>query len=382
MEVKEVLERNVPVKELIKEFGSEHTFNLAREAARNYVYKLRNQGRISFSEPEEAEVTSIHLVRRTLPEAWEDTTMALVGVGSLVHTGYDPTTKGADYKGEYISFPSMEGTAVMHIQEPAGEPRFHKNFLGGWLGLGSYLAEIEGVHDHWMISPEVVAEMLKKKRFDEIKNDKRWNYTYHQRLTAYPYIDVEAQPRTINQIESVINKLINEPLTKSAQAITWDPRWDHNDGQMGVKWEDYHSPCLQRFWFRLFPFGGGYKLNVNGHWRSRDHLKAVPQNIFAVSEGIFELVRRELQYKLGVPVVQGRYVDINDSLHVYGHFLDARMQGGDAEKYVADIFKVARGEPLENRLVIPGTLLHDVYIEEVKKEYEATKANHDLVRHS
>ena len=40
--------------------------------------------------------------------------------------------------------------------------------------------------------------------------------------------------------------------------------------------------------------GDGYILNVNGHWRSRDHLKAVPSNIFGVTEGMHEEVRRLL----------------------------------------------------------------------------------------
>ena len=33
---------------------------------------------------------------------------------------------------------------MMHIEEPFGEPRFHKHYLGGWMGFGDYRAEIEG----------------------------------------------------------------------------------------------------------------------------------------------------------------------------------------------------------------------------------------------
>ncbi len=121
-------------------------------------------------------------------------------------------------------------------------------------------------------------------------------------------------------------------------------------------------------------------MNVNSHWRSRDHLKAVPQNIFGVTEIIHEEVRSKLQEKLGVPVERGRYVDISDSLHLYGHYLDSRMQGNDADRYLEDIFMVARGESIEKRLVMPGTPLHDTAMEEIAKEYKFTRENPDSGR--
>lgn len=352
---------------MLEKEGASKTFDNARKVAREYVYGLRKQGKVSFSDPKEGEVPSIHVVGRTIPEVWEATTMVLMGIGGSVHTGYDPTNE----KGEYTSFPSVEATVMMHINEPFGEPRFHKHYLAGWMGFGDYIAEIEGVKDHWMISPDTVVNMMKKGKFDEIKDDTRWKYTYHQRLYSYPFIDIEGNPKTVNQIESLINKLQREPLSKSAQAITWDPRWDHNDGGLnGAKWHDYDSPCLQRFWFRLIPNKEGYTLNVNGHWRSRDHLKAVPQNIFGVTEGIHEKVRSELQSKLGVPIARGRYVDISDSLHLYGHYFDTRKQGLDAEAYLSDIFRVSLGEPIEKRLIEPGSDMHQMALEDLEREYK------------
>jgi len=364
------------VKEMLMEKGVSATFDEARRVAREYCYNLRRKGKIGFSDPEEAEVPSIHIVGRTLPEVWESTTMVLMGVGQTVHTGYDP--RGDD--GEYLSFPSMEATVAMHIQKPFEEPRFHKHYLGGFLGFGDYLAEMEGAKDHWMITPDAVVDMIKRGKFGKIRDDPRWKYTYHQRLCSYPYLDIEGNPKTINQIESIINKLTREPLSKSGQAITWDPRWDHNDGKMEVKWADYDSPCLQRVWFRLISFKDSYKMNVNTHWRSRDHLKAVPQNIFAVTEGICEKVRLKLQDKLGVAVERGRYVDISDSLHLYGHYYDNRVQGLDAESYLEDIFKIVNGEPLEKRLILPETPLHDMAQETIKNEYDQRINNPDFGR--
>jgi thymidylate synthase len=366
-------------KTMLKEKGALGTFQEARRMARDYVYRLRAEGRISFSDPDVNLLPTIHISRRTLPEAWEDTTMALLGIGHQIHTHYDPKDK----QGGFQSFPSIEATVMMHIREPFGEPRFHKHYLGGWLGFGDYRAEIEGVKDGWMISPAVVAQKMREGRFDEVKGDERWNYMYSQRLRAYPFFDHQGELRFANQLRSVINNLKREPTSRSAQCITWDPRWDHNDEQMGpFKWEQYHSPCLQRFWFRLHPLEGrlGYTLHVNGHWRSRDHLKAVPSNIYGVTEGIHEEVRRGLEKELGVPVQRGNYTDISDSLHLYGHYLDPRLQGLDAEAYLEDIFRIAAGEPISERVIQPGTDMYDMMMEDIQREYEFRKNNPDYGR--
>jgi thymidylate synthase len=362
------------VKEMLKKVGPDATFKEARRTAREYVYKLRSQGKISFSDPAPSCLPTIHVVRRTLPEVWEDTAMALMGIGQEIHTHYDPKSKD----GKYESFPSLEATVMMHIVEPFGEPRFHKHYLGGWMGFGDYKAEIEGVKDGWMISPAMVAKKMKEGKFDEVKSDERWNYTYSQRMRAYHFFDFNGDMKVIHQLQQVINNLKREPTSRSAQCITWDPRWDHNDQQMGpFKWASYHSPCLQRFWFRLMPQEGkkGFVLNVNGHWRSRDHLKAVPSNIFGVTEGIHEEVRRGLEKELGVPVERGSYTYISDSLHLYGHYLDPRRQGLDAEAYLEDVFRIASGEPIEERVVMPGTDMYDMMMEDIEREYKFRKEN-------
>jgi len=374
------------VKKLLKEHGPEKTFEIARQAARDYVYDLRSRGKISFSEPTEGEPPSVHVVRRTLPEVWEDMLMTIVGIGNLEHTHYDPGYKDKNFK----SFPSMEVTGIMHIQEPRAEPRFHMHFLTSQ--FGDYRAEMEGVKDHWVLNPAIIVDLLKQGRFQEIEGHTGWLYSYSQRIRSYPYIDIEGKPQIINQLQSVIDNLVKNPLSRSAQVTTWDPRWDHNDGQMKFRtpypdgekqkafFEDYHAPCLQRIHFRLVPFGKGYKLNPNTHWRSRCHPKAVPHNIDGMIEGLIEPQRADLEKALGVPVTLGRYVDINDSLHVYGHYLDPRMQGLDAEAYLQDIFRIAEGEPIKKRLILPGTDIHEMTLETIEQEYKERKANPDKGR--
>ena len=373
--------RKPVVKKMLEEFGPIETFNKARETAKGYVYGLRAQGKISFSNPVEGENPSIHIVRRTRPEVWEDTFMALVGIGREIHTHYD---LGFGKK-EFESFPSLDATVMMHIEEPFSEPLFHMHFLTGQ--FGDYRAEMEGIKDHWVLDPGVIVDMLKKGKFKEIKGHTGWLYSYSQRIRNYPYIDIEGNPQVINQLQSVINNFVADPLSRSAQVITWDPRWDHNDGQMKYKdedgneqkaiFDDYHAPCLQRIHFRLFPFEGGYKLNPNTHWRSRCHPKAAPHNIDGMLEGLLELQRKDLENALKKPVVMGRYIDISDSLHVYGHYLDPRMQGLDAEAYLEDIFRIASGEPIEKRLILPGTPIHEMTLETIELEYKARKSDPD-----
>ena len=88
-----------------------------------------------------------------------------------------------------------------------------------------------------------------------------------------------------------------------------------------------------------------------------------------------EEVRRNLEKELGVPVAKGSYTDISDSLHLYGHYLDPRMQGLDAESYLEDIFRIASGEPISERVIHPGTDMYDMMMEDIEKEYKFRTEN-------
>jgi len=370
------------VKGLLAKFGPEKTFEKARERARDYIHGLRSRGEISFSDPVEGDIPSVHIVRRTLPEAWEAGIMALMGIGQTQHSHYDSGHK----TGKYESFPTLEATTLMHISEPRGEPRFNRFFLLSQ--FGDYQAEIEGVKDHWVMNPSVVAGMLKQGTFDQIKEHTGWLYSYSQRLRNYPFIDIEGKPQTINQLQSVINNLTREQTSRSAQMITWDPRFDHNDGQMKFRgaypdgnirdaiFDDYHAPCLQRVWFRLIED----TLNTNTDWRSRCHLKAVPHNIYGIIEGLAEHVRVGLEKNLGRPIKLGRYTDKNDSLHLYGHYFDTRKAGNDAETALELVFRIAEGEPIEKRLFLPGTPQYEAVTENINEEYKERLANPDKGR--
>ena len=82
-------------------------------------------------------------------------------------------------------------------------------------------------------------------------------------------------------------------------------------------------PCLQRIWCRLVANDatGGWSLNMNTHWRSRDLYKAWFMNVYALTD-LQRTIAGAISKKINQPVSVGRYVDISDSLHIYGSYFD------------------------------------------------------------
>jgi len=67
-------------------------------------------------------------------------------------------------------------------------------------------------------------------------------------------------------------------------------------------------------------------LNMNTHWRSRDLYKAWYMNVYALTD-LQKIIADQISQKTGRPVKVGRYVDIADSLHIYGsYFHDVAKQ--------------------------------------------------------
>ncbi|NLW51345.1 MAG: hypothetical protein GXY85_10990 [Candidatus Brocadiaceae bacterium] len=233
---------------------------------------------------------------RNLPEAWEKAVLAVYDHGAQVRTEYD---KPSDP-------PSLDATVLVEVADPLAEPRIHKNFPGGPTDLEVYRQEVvDGIHDHW-INPR----------------EGKWTYTYHQRLFAYrPLMDLEqpgAGPQfpAVDQIALMVQKLASAPHSRRAQAITWIPQCDPATDD---------PPCLQRLWARLLPVDDGYTLNLNTHWRSRDLYKAWFMNVFALTD-LQRRIAADLAERLDAPVRCGRYVDVADSLHIYGSYRDQGLE--------------------------------------------------------
>ena len=241
----------------------------------------------------EHQIPVISVSARCLPEAWEKAVLAVWDNGLDMKTQYD---KGADPA-------SKDATVMVTVAEPFSEPRIHKNFPGGPAELEAYRQEVvDGIHDHW-IDPAAG----------------KWTYTYHERLRAYcPVEDLRdagsAKPfGKVDQIQYIIDALLEVSHTRRAQAITWMPTAD-------PKTDD--PPCLQRIWCRLVEADdGGFRLNMNTHWRSRDLYKAWFMNVYALTE-MQKMIAAKISERTGRPVAVGRYVDISDSLHIYGSYFD------------------------------------------------------------
>jgi len=255
-------------------------------------------------------IPTIAITARCLPEAWEKAVIAVWDGGVDVKTQYD---KSHDP-------PSKDATCMITITDPFAEPRIHKNFPGGPEELEVYRQEVvAGIHDHW-IDPAAG----------------KWTYTYHERLFAYsPVEDLRtkdsARPfEAFNQIQYIIDSLAATAHTRRAQAITWMPTAD-------PKTDD--PPCLQRIWCRLITDEQGTSvLNMNSHWRSRDLYKAWYMNVYALTD-LQKIIAGKISQKINQPVKVGRYVDITDSLHIYGSYFD------DVTKQVEKM----RNTPFTNR---------------------------------
>jgi thymidylate synthase len=240
-----------------------------------------------------ANLPVIMVTAECLPEAWEKAVLAVWDNGFDVKTQYDKPDDP----------PSKDATVTVVVSRPFSEPRIHKNFPGGPEELEAYRQEVvNGIHDHW-IDPAAG----------------KWTYTYHERLFAYcPVEDIRDanSPRPfakVNQIQYIIDYLSKVSHTRRAQAITWMPTSDPGT-------ED--PPCLQRIWCRLVANEAGeLSLNMNTHWRSRDLYKAWFMNVYALTD-LQRTIAEEISRRKGQPVMVGRYVDISDSLHIYGSYFD------------------------------------------------------------
>lgn len=241
------------------------------------------------------DIPVISIIANCLPEAWEKTVLAVWEKGLEIKTQYDKATVP----------PSKDATVMVTITNPLSEPRIHKNFPGGPAELESYRQEVvNGIHDHW-IDPAAG----------------KWTYTYHQRLFAYcPQQDLRNPDRSarggfdkVDQIQYMVDCLSQASHSRRAQAITWMPTADPATDD---------PPCLQRIWCRLVGDAQGeLSLNMNSHWRSRDLYRAWFMNVYALTD-LQRIIAARISENIGQNVSVGRYVDISDSLHLYGAYLE------------------------------------------------------------
>jgi thymidylate synthase len=258
-----------------------------------------------------AGIATILVSAPSIPSAIYGAMREVLAKGYSIRTQYDRR----DAKGNFIDPPSLDVSSAIEILDPYAQPRYPKSSC---VEIGKYIAETcWGVKDHLVLDQKSLKERLAAGEFDETK-DTHWPYTYHQRLFAYPTSD----GRTVNQVEKMLERLAEDPLTRRATAITFVPEIDQF-----IKGD---LPCLQRIALRCTEDGAGrLRLHMNTHWRSRDLFNAAADNIIAMT-----FWQREwadvLSGMMGRTVLVGTYKDFADSLHIYGQVL----AGMDVEKMV------------------------------------------------
>ena len=234
---------------------------------------------------------------KCLPEAWENSIIALWANGALLKTQYDKEDDP----------PSKDASMIMIIEDPVSEPFIHLSFPGGIEDLEEYRQEVvEGVKNHWIRDPND-------------PEDTRWEYTYNERMIAYKVPGLE---NTLNQFEQMAKSLAEAPITRRAQIITWQPWMDN-----GI--ED--PACWQSLWGRIMrePTGariysdesGQAYLNLNMRFRSRDAYKAAFMNDYAFVHLAKKLCGRISELR-GEEVKLGRLIDQSDSYHIYGSYFE------------------------------------------------------------
>jgi thymidylate synthase len=253
----------------------------------------------------------------TIPKAYEKAIREVWDKGASIRTEYDRPEDP----------PSKDATVMIAVFRPFGQPRFHRSFADGLGGLAEYVMEVvHGAHDYWV---KPLEEILK----GTDSQDTRWTYTYHGRLFEYHLEDT-----VVDQVSYLIDKLAEAGHSRRAQAITWNPKLDPPTDD---------PPCLQRVWGRLCEDGaGGLVFNMNTHWRSRDLFKAWFENVIAITT-LMRTIAGSLEERVKRPVRVGRYVDISDSLHIYGSYF--REIEGDPERGIKSFFQHLESRSFEER---------------------------------
>lgn len=230
---------------------------------------------------------------KCLPEAWENSLIALFTFGTFIETQYDRESDP----------PSRDSTMVIVIEEPLSEPMIHRSFPGGLEDLEEYREEVvEGIKNHWIRNPDNT-------------DDKRWEYTYNERIFDYK---VPGLKESVNQFESMAQALAKAPITRRAQMISWQP------------WTDpvtYDPACWQSMWGRIMRDDKGTAyLNLNMRFRSRDAYKAAFMNDFAFIDLGKKLSERISELR-GEKIELGRLIDQSDSYHIYGNYFNEFFNG-------------------------------------------------------
>ena len=258
-------------------------------------------------------IPSFHVVAETIPEAFFKAMDAVWHHGMTIRTEYDRK----DRQGNFIDPPSRDARVLIEVKDPFAQPRYPRI---SFCEIGKYIAEILGVKDQLVVPFQELREGVKSGNIP-----KEWPYTYHQRLFSYPLAD----GTVVNQMEKLVDRIAESPITRRAVATTRVPEVDAH------LVEDL--PCLGEVQLRCpKDEEGNLVLNMDTRWRSRDLYKAWCDNVVALTF-LQQLLARKIEEKTGIRTKVGSYADFSTSLHIYGQ--DFHQIQGNAEKGIKDFFE-------------------------------------------
>jgi thymidylate synthase len=263
----------------------------------------------------------------TIGEAWIKTLNAVWTCGREMPHHYKT---GMDKKGL-----SKEATVTVNVLNPLKEPMVHRaDVISYSCCIGSeanYVSEIlDGAIDY-----KVDEGSLSYTYSRRLKNWGKVTQKHRDQLIEkkLPILDLSNLKSSgynnigINQIEYLIKKAVQEPISRKLQMTTWLP---HKD--LLIK----GAPCLQRIWIRFIPFAENPEDGFSGivfstQWRSRDLHSAWGSNAYGMVR-LAEYLCKRFTEEMGMDIKLLQYIDYSNSLHIY-------KQGYDKVQRIFDVMK-------------------------------------------
>jgi thymidylate synthase len=296
---------------------------------------------------------TLHIIGDSLPQAYYRAISAVWKNGLATRTQYDRK----DDAGNYIDPPGKDATVLLEILDPFDQPRFPPI---SFCEIGPYILELLGVKDFKVPPLSLIRRFVDGAPMTEEEDEiaKRWPYTYHQRLTAYPAGD----QIFFNQIDEAIRAVAQTPYTRRAMSTTAVPNLDPK------LTEDI--PCLREIQLRCFEEDGILWLNPCLFWRSRDLYKAWGDNVIAITFWL-QLIAAEIGALANREVRVGSYKEVIASLHIYGQ--DFSKVGGDAEKGLSGFFDAFPTEEAFIARSLSSEMARDMTILDQMKDLKSSR---------
>lgn len=307
-------------------------------------------------------IPTLHIEADNIPQAHYRAMKAVLEKGMEIRTQYDKK----DSAGNFLDPASRDATVLISVKNPFNNPRYP---IASCCEIGAYIAEIMGVKDHLVVPFETLKRDLSSgKKLSATE----WPYAYHQRLFAYPLAD----GTTVDQMETLVERLAEGPISRRAVATTRVPEID--------SFLKDDLPCLGEVQLRCTEGEMNVLyLHMNTRWRSRDLFKAWGDNVVGLTF-MQQYLARRLEEKIHRQVEVGSYSDFSHSLHIYGQDIkNPGSMGMTAQQYIdmgedKVVSRAMGGDIAGEDLVVPQ--IEDLLVEDKIKEWKFGEKQIELLK--